>query len=116
MAPGAGDSPWTWNSPPPDAPWPLDAWTPDDATAHDAQAIAAADDTDRAAALIAAGAGRRRLSRELGVTEYEARRLLDRARPTTDTARRDDTDDTRPTTAAAADAAATAPTTAGARS
>ncbi len=28
---------------------------------------------------------RRRLSRELGVTEYEARRLLDRARPTTDT-------------------------------
>ena len=41
------------------------------------------DDTDRAAALIAAGAGRRRLSRELGVTEHEARRLLAQARPTT---------------------------------
>ena len=44
--------------------------------------LAAPEDTDRAAALIAAGAGRRRLSRELGVTEYEARRLLERARPT----------------------------------
>jgi hypothetical protein len=36
---------------------------------------------DRAAELIAAGAGRRRISRELGVSEYEARRLLDSARP-----------------------------------
>lgn len=34
---------------------------------------------DRAAELIAAGAGRRRLSRELDITEYEARRLLARA-------------------------------------
>ena len=72
------------------------------------QASAAADDTDRAAALIAAGAGRRRLSRELGVTEYEARRLLDRARPTTDDDTAAPTDDT--------EAAPTAPTTAGARS
>lgn len=38
---------------------------------------------DRAAELIAAGAGRRRISRELGVSEYEARRLLDSARPAT---------------------------------
>jgi hypothetical protein len=38
---------------------------------------------DRAAELIAAGAGRRRLSRELGVTEHEARRLLGRTRPAT---------------------------------
>ncbi|MDN5856017.1 MAG: hypothetical protein L0K86_24890, partial [Actinomycetia bacterium] len=37
---------------------------------------------DRATELIAGGAGRRRLSRELGVTEYEARRLLDRHRTT----------------------------------
>jgi hypothetical protein len=36
----------------------------------------------RAAELIAAGAGRRRLSRELDITEYEARRLIERARPT----------------------------------
>jgi hypothetical protein len=35
---------------------------------------------DRAAELIASGAGRRRLSRELGISEYEARRLLERAR------------------------------------
>ncbi len=40
-------------------------------------------DDDRAAELIAAGAGRRRISRELGVSEYEARRLIDRARTTT---------------------------------
>lgn len=40
-----------------------------------------ADPADRAAELIAAGAGRRRLSRELGVSEYEARQLLARARP-----------------------------------
>jgi hypothetical protein len=38
--------------------------------------------TDRAAELIAAGAGRRRLSRELEITEYEARRLIERARTT----------------------------------
>ena len=37
---------------------------------------------DRAAALIAAGVGRRRLSRELDITEYEARRLLADARTT----------------------------------
>lgn len=37
-------------------------------------------ETDRAAELIAAGAGRRRLSRELAITEYEARQLLARAR------------------------------------
>ena len=37
-----------------------------------------------ALALIAAGAGRRRLSRELGVTEYEARRLLERTRAESD--------------------------------
>ena len=42
-----------------------------------------AGDTDRASALIAAGAGRRRISRELGVTEYEARRLLAEARTAT---------------------------------
>lgn len=42
-----------------------------------------AGDGDRASALIAAGAGRRRISRELGVTEYEARRLLADARTTT---------------------------------
>lgn len=38
---------------------------------------------DRAGDLIAAGAGRRRLSRELGVTEHEARQLLQRTRATT---------------------------------
>ena len=72
------------------------------------------DDRDRAAALIAAGAGRRRLSRELGVTEYEARRLLDRTRPgttpTTSTPRpsTDDaetTDEAEPADATASDAA-----------
>lgn len=35
---------------------------------------------DRATQLITAGVGRRRLSRELGVTEYQARQLLDRVR------------------------------------
>jgi hypothetical protein len=45
----------------------------------------AADADDRVAELIAAGAGRRRLSRELGLTEYEARRLLEQTRtPTVD--------------------------------
>lgn len=42
----------------------------------------ARDDGDRAADLIARGVGRRRLSRELGVTEYEARQLLARTRAT----------------------------------
>jgi hypothetical protein len=36
---------------------------------------------ERASELIAAGAGRRRLSRELGVSEYEARTLLEQAKP-----------------------------------
>ena len=36
--------------------------------------------TNRAAALIAEGAGRRRLSRELDITEYEARQMLARTR------------------------------------
>lgn len=53
---------------------------------------------DRAAELIAAGAGRRRLSRELGVTEYEARQLLAQTRPSaTDTP----TDGDRPAAALA---------------
>lgn len=38
--------------------------------------------TQRAAALIAEGAGRRRLARELGVSEYEARQLIDQTRST----------------------------------
>lgn len=38
--------------------------------------------TERAAELIAQGAGRRRLARELGVTEYEARQLIDQTRTT----------------------------------
>ena len=38
---------------------------------------------DRATELIAAGAGRRRLARELAISEYEARRLLREARPAT---------------------------------
>lgn len=36
---------------------------------------------DRTRQLIEAGVGRRRLSRELGVSEYEARQLLERTRP-----------------------------------
>lgn len=36
--------------------------------------------TERVGELIAAGAGRRRLARELGISEYEARQLLDRTR------------------------------------
>ena len=111
VTPTAGDSP-RWSSPPPDAPWPLDPWTPDDGTVadpHDTTAAGAvADGTDRVAALIAAGAGRRRLSRELGVTEHEARRLLAQARPTDPLI-----DDVRQ---AAAVAPATASTTAGAPS
>jgi hypothetical protein len=61
----------------------------------------AADDAgeERARELIAAGAGRRRLARELEITEYEARQLIDSTRPTlrggpipadTPTAARDD--------------------------
>ena len=102
------------SGPPPDAdtPRPLDPWTPGDGTADNAQdptvAGAAADDTDRVAALIADGAGRRRLSRELGVTEHEARRLLAQARPTDHPI-----DDVRQT---AAVASATPSTTAGAPS
>ncbi|MCW2722834.1 DUF2637 domain-containing protein [Pseudonocardia sp.] len=34
------------------------------------------DDTDRAAALIAEGVGRRRLARELGISEHQAREML----------------------------------------
>ena len=49
----------------------------------DAPAAAPEPAPDRAAELIAAGAGRRRLSRELDITEYEARRLLEAARPAT---------------------------------
>lgn len=41
-----------------------------------------ASEAGRAAALIAAGAGRRRLSRELDITEYEARQLLVATRAT----------------------------------
>jgi hypothetical protein len=121
VAPGAGDSPWTWNSPPTDAPWPLSSWAPQDGTADDEQSCAPPDDTDRAAVLIAAGAGRRRLSRELGVTEYEARRLIERARPATDIPAAGTTTDDTPTDDPAAPmddtaAAETRPTTAGARS
>lgn len=43
---------------------------------------AAPDSDERTAQLIAAGVGRRRLARELDITEYEARQLLTRARPT----------------------------------
>lgn len=35
---------------------------------------------DRAAELIGAGAGRKKLARELGISEYEARRMIDEAR------------------------------------
>jgi hypothetical protein len=42
---------------------------------------------DRAKELIAAGVGRRRLSRELDITEYEARQLLERNRATTSTSK-----------------------------
>ncbi len=38
------------------------------------------DDADRAAVLIAGGAGRRTVARELGITEYEARQLIDAQR------------------------------------
>ena len=42
-------------------------------------------DDNRTTELIAAGVGRRRLSRELGVSEYQARQLLARTRATTST-------------------------------
>lgn len=45
-------------------------------------AAPAPDGSGRVAGLIAAGAGRRRLARELGVTEHEARRLLAESRTT----------------------------------
>ena len=64
--------------------------TPDDVDALDGHGLSRrwddappATDSDRAGALIAAGAGRRRLARELDIPEYEARRLLEAARPTT---------------------------------
>jgi hypothetical protein len=71
------------------------------------------DRDERAAALIAAGAGRRRLSRELGLTEYEARRLLDRTRPTTTT---DVPSEAVDELAAAPDAAGSDPVLTGAQS
>jgi hypothetical protein len=45
-----------------------------------ADAPPAANGTDRAAVLIAAGVGRRRLARELGMSEHEARQLLAQTR------------------------------------
>jgi len=41
---------------------------------------ATSEERERAAALIAAGVGRRRLARELGMSEYEARQLLEQSR------------------------------------
>ncbi|MGQ0480004.1 MAG: DUF2637 domain-containing protein [Pseudonocardia sp.] len=46
----------------------------------DAPPAAGANGVDRAAVLIAAGVGRRRLARELGMSEYEARQLLEQTR------------------------------------
>lgn len=54
----------------------------DDGLSHRWHDAPPAGEFDRAAALIAVGAGRHRLSRELDITEYEARRLLARARIT----------------------------------
>jgi hypothetical protein len=45
-----------------------------------APAVHETPEQERAAQLIAAGIGRRRLSRELGMSEHEARQLLERAR------------------------------------
>lgn len=53
---------------------------------------------DRAAELIAAGAGRRRLSRELEISEYEARQFLERTRTATDEAAPGSTTTTSPST------------------
>lgn len=74
--------------PPPLVEQPTEDARPDGAvnersSTHAKDDAAPAEGPDRLAELIAAGAGRRRLSRELGVTEYEARRLLGRTRPTT---------------------------------
>jgi hypothetical protein len=46
---------------------------------------------DRATELIDAGAGRRRLARELGITEHEARQLIDRTRRTSQDSPEQDT-------------------------
>ena len=46
----------------------------------DAPQVAGADGEERAAVLIAAGVGRRRLARELGMSEYEARQLLQQSK------------------------------------
>lgn len=48
-----------------------------------AHSVPVAPRRDLATELIADGAGRRRLARELGISEYEARQLLDRTRTTT---------------------------------
>lgn len=56
----------------------LVCWSPEIRPPPEAAQWAAA--PDRVSDLIAAGAGRRRLSRELGVTEHEARQLLHRSR------------------------------------
>ncbi|MDT0348138.1 DUF2637 domain-containing protein [Pseudonocardia charpentierae] len=69
------------------------------------QGVELPDGGDRAAALIAAGAGRRRLSRELGLTEYEARRLLERTRPVADASSVTKTDTSPDTGAGPAEAA-----------
>lgn len=112
--------PWPWSAAAPAAAWPPHTWAPGDPAAGEQDSSGSApsdsagsgDDGERAAVLIAAGAGRRRLSRELGVTEYEARRLLERARPTTDTSTNDPDDDTQDAT----DGPGVAPSTAGAQS
>ncbi len=46
----------------------------------DAPPATGANGADRAAVLISAGVGRRRLARELGMSEYEARQLLEQIR------------------------------------
>jgi hypothetical protein len=46
----------------------------------DAPPVSEPDGADRAAVLISAGMGRRRLARELGMSEYEARQLLEQTR------------------------------------
>ena len=61
-----------------------EAAEPEQDPAPGVPAVEPVSDQDPALTLIAAGAGRRRLSRELGVTEYEARRLLERARSESD--------------------------------
>jgi hypothetical protein len=88
---GTDGFPWTWNpAPPPYRPpvdgAPADRSAPPERDRNLAEAVlpaalAGRSGVNRAAAMIAAGAGRRRLSRELGVTEYEARRLIEQVRP-----------------------------------